>query len=256
MADVRNAVTVAVRDRVAEVTLTDVGRRNSCNPVLVEQLVRACAELRTDSSVHVVVLRAEGPVFSAGGDVDSLLQPTGDPAAVYAGFRALTALPVPVLAAVHAPVVGAGVNFLLACDAVVAARSATFDIRFLDVGIHPGGGYLTRLEERIGRQGASALVLFGDVVTAEEAERCGLVWRAVPDEDLGDVVGRLAARVAGRDRELLRRTKATLALGGALSVGRMATEVEQIAQDWSQRRPAYLEGVERLRERVRRRGGS
>ncbi|SEO85159.1 enoyl-CoA hydratase-related protein [Trujillonella endophytica] len=251
-AEVRTAVRVRVRDRVAEVTLVDVGRRNSCNPVLVEQLVRVCDELRHDRSVHVVVLRAEGPVFSAGGDVDSLLEPAGDPTAVYAGFAALAALPVPVLAAVHAPVIGAGVNFLLACDAVVAARSATFDIRFLDVGIHPGGGYLTRMQERIGRQGTAALILFGDVVTAEEAQGCGLVWRCVADEELGTVVGGLAARVAGRDRELLRRTKATLALGPAMTVGRTAAEVEQIAQGWSQRQPAYLAGVERLRARVHR----
>ncbi len=253
-ADDRTAVTVAVRDRVAEVTLVDVGRRNSCNPVLVQQLARICADLRRDRSVHVVVLRAEGPVFSAGGDVDSLLEPSGDPAAVYDGFTALASLPVPVVAAVHAPVIGAGVNFLLACDAVVAARSVTFDIRFLDVGIHPGGGFLTRMQERIGRQGTAALILFGDVVTAEEAQHCGLVWRSVADDELGAVVGGLAARVAGRDRELLRRTKATLGLGPALSVGRMAAEVEQVAQDWSQRQPAYLAGVERLRERVRRRG--
>ncbi|RBY84763.1 enoyl-CoA hydratase/isomerase family protein [Blastococcus sp. TF02A-26] len=247
----RTAVSVRVHDAVAEVTLVDVGRRNSCNPVLVDQLARACERLRQDRSVHVVVLRAEGPVFSAGGDVDSLLEPSGDPTAVYRGFAALAALPVPVVAAVHAPVIGAGVNFLLACDVVVAAESVTFDIRFLDIGIHPGGGYLTRMQERIGRQGTAALVLFGDRITAEEAQRCGLVWRTVPDADLDETVRGLTSRVAARDRELLRRTKATLALGGALSVGRTAGEVEQIAQDWSQRQPAYLEGVERLRARVR-----
>lgn len=249
--DDRTAVTVQVHDRVAEVTLTDVGRRNSCNPVLVGQLYSACRQLRDDRSVHAVVLRAEGPVFSAGGDVDSLLDPSGDPAAAYAGFRALAGLPVPVVAAVHAPVIGAGVNFLLACDVVVAAASATFDIRFLDIGIHPAGGYLTRMQERIGRQGTAALLLFGDRITAEEAQRCGLVWRSVPDADLDATVAGLTARVAARDRELLRRTKATMALGGALGVERMAGEVEQLAQDWSQRRPAYLEGVERLRARVR-----
>ncbi|WP_034510779.1 enoyl-CoA hydratase/isomerase family protein [Blastococcus sp. URHD0036] len=252
--DERTAVTVQVRDAVAEVTLVDVGRRNSCNPVLVGQLERACAQLRADRSVHVVVLRAEGPVFSAGGDVDSLLDPSGDPTAAYRGFRALAALPVPVVAAVQAPVIGAGVNFLLACDVVLAAESVTFDIRFLDIGIHPAGGYLTRMQERIGRQGTAALILFGDRITAAEAQGCGLVWRAVPDAELDPTVQALTARVAARDRELLRRTKATLALGGALSVGRMAGEVEQIAQDWSQRQPAYLEGVERLRARVRPRG--
>ncbi|WP_055480010.1 enoyl-CoA hydratase-related protein [Sphaerimonospora mesophila] len=249
----RQAVRLAVEEQIAWITLADVERRNSLNPVLVGQLAEACAEITRAREARAVVLRAEGPVFSAGGDLGSLGVPADDPTAVYRGFEALAGLPIPVLAAVHAPVIGAGVSFVLACDVVVAARSATFDPRFLDVAIHPGGGHMWRLEQRVGRQGVAAMVLFGDVLTAEEAELRGLVWRSVEDGELLDVVNRMAARAAGRSPELVRRTKATMRLSRALTDPVMAAEIEQIGQDWSVRQPAHAEAVARLRDRIRRR---
>lgn len=249
----RQAVTLTVTDHVAWITLADVARRNSLNPVLVEQLAQACAEVAANDEARVVVLRAEGPVFSAGGDIDSLGAPAQDPTAVYRGFRALESLAVPVLAAVHAPVIGAGVNFLLACDVIVAGRGATFDPRFLDVAIHPGGGHLWRMRQRVGEQGTAAMVIFGDPLTAAEAQERGLIWRCVDDDELAAVVGRLAARVVGRSPELVRRTKATLRVSRSLTDPRMAAEIEQVAQDWSQRQPAHGEAVARIRERLRSR---
>ncbi len=249
----RQAVTLSVANHVASITLVDVLRRNSLNPLLVEQLAAACAEVAADGEVRVAVLRAEGPVFSAGGDIDSLGAPADDPTAVYRGFRALEALTVPVLAAVHAPVIGAGVNFLLACDVIVAARGATFDPRFLDVAIHPGGGHLWRMRQRIGEQGTAAMVIFGDTLTAQEAQERGLIWRCVDDGALGEVVDRLAARVAARSPDLVRRTKATLRVTRSLTDPAMAAEIEQVAQDWSMRQPAFTEAVSRLHERIRSR---
>ena len=248
----RTAVTLSVEERVAWITLVDVGRRNSTNEVLVEQLTQACAAVRDDRGVHAVVLRAEGPVFSAGGDLDSLGTRPADPTAVYRGFAALAALPVPTLAAVHGPTIGAGVNFILPCDVVVAGRSATFDPRFLDLAIHPGGGHLWRLEQRLGRQGAAALILFGESISAAEAQRCGLIWKCVADDDLLEVVSAMAARAAGRPRELVRRTKSVLSLSRALTEPAMAASLEQVAQDWSVRQPDHAEAVRRVRDGVRR----
>jgi enoyl-CoA hydratase len=247
----RRAVTVDIADHVAWITLDDAGRRNSLSPALVGQLADACAGVADDPDVRVVVLGARGPVFSAGGDIDALGAPAADPTAVYRGFDALAALPVPVLGAVHAPVIGAGVSFVLACDVVVAGRAATFDPRFLDLAIHPGGGHLWRMEQRVGRQGTAAMILFGEALTAEEAQRYGLVWRCVDDAELTGVAGRMAARVARRAPEAVRRTKATMRLSRAITAPRMAAAVEQVAQDWSMRQPAFTDAVRRLRERVR-----
>src|SRR5690606_8750289 len=244
MAD-REAVTLAVSDHVAWITLADVQRRNSLNPVLVDQLASACAQVARDADARVVVLRAEGPVFSAGGDLDSLGD--RDIRWIYRGFEALESLAIPVIAAVHAPVIGAGVNFVLACDVVVAGRSAAFDPLFLDVGIHPGGGHLWRMRQRVGEQGTAAMVLCGDALTAEEAQERGLIWRCVEDAELLEVVGRLAAKVVARPPDLVRRTKATLRIMRALTDPKNAAEIEQIAQDWSMRQPAFTEALARIR---------
>ncbi|OLF13909.1 hypothetical protein BLA60_01620 [Actinophytocola xinjiangensis] len=248
----RTAVTLTVEDGVAWITLTDPGRRNSLNPVLVTQLADACALVRADRDVRAAVLRAEGPVFSAGGDLDSLGTVPADPTAVYRGFEALAALPVPTLAAVHAPAIGAGVSFALACDVIVAGRSARFDPRFLDLAIHPGGAHLWRLEQRVGHQAATALILFGEAVTGEQAAQVGLAWRCVPDEDLPALVSAMAARAAGRPAPLVRRTKSVMALGRALTDPSAAADVEQVAQNWSVRQPEHLDAVRRVRDHVRR----
>jgi enoyl-CoA hydratase len=170
---------------------------------------------------------------------------------LYHGFRRLSSSPVPTIAAVGSPVIGAGVNIPLACDVIVASTSARFDPRFLDVGLHPGGGHLWRLSHRIGGQGAAALVLCGDVLTGAEAAAVGLAWRCVDDSELDATATRLARRAAGRDAELVRRTKVSLLASlGAGEEQAVALELE--AQTWSMNRPGFADGIRRLQERLHR----
>ena len=165
------------------VTLNDPDHRNALSYDLTTASRRrdGCAA-RTD--VSGIVIAAAPPVYSAGGSVDDLLEPKAPLEAMYAGFEAIAAAPVPTVAAVGGPAVGAGVNVALACDVIVCSPSARFDPRWLDVGIHPGGGNLWSLRERIGRQATAALVLCGESVDGEEAARIGLAWRCVPDDGL------------------------------------------------------------------------
>src|ERR1700734_3524553 len=145
-----------VEDGVGHVRLDDPRHRNALSKPLSDQLASAVAQVLADGAA-AIVLTAEPPVFCAGGSLESLLRrevPLGD---TYAGHRALIEAPVPTIAAVAGAAVGAGVNLPLACDVVIAAESASFDPRFLDVGIHPGGGHLWRLVQRVGVQGAAAL---------------------------------------------------------------------------------------------------
>lgn len=243
-------VEVSVADGVAWLALNDVSRRNCVTARLSLEVEQHCAALAADRSVRAVVLSGNGPAFSAGGDLDSLTRQADALPTFYRGFAALAALPVPTLAAVNGPAVGAGMNFVLACDVVVAAESARFDPSFLDIGIHPGGGHLWRLQQRIGAQAAAALVLFGERVTGAEAVTIGLAWRCVPDDELVDVARRLAARAAARSPELVRRTKASLRAEAPLTNERDAVELELIAQAWSMTRPAFRDGVRALRERL------
>src|ERR1700712_2554537 len=156
----RRLVSVEVSEGVAVLRLSDPARRNALSPDLSNALAEAVGEALAERA-GAIVLTAEPPVFCAGGSLDALLSRDTPLAASYAGFTALANAPVPTIAAVDTPVIGAGVNLPLACDVILTSPGARFDPRWLDVGIHPGGGHLWRLAERIGPQGAAALVLFG-----------------------------------------------------------------------------------------------
>jgi enoyl-CoA hydratase/carnithine racemase len=247
---------------IATITLNDPSRRNSVTPELSIAVEAACQQIAADWDARVVIVTGAGPAFSAGGDLGSLTDAaqTGTAASlrtVYRGFEALAALTVPTLAAVNGPAVGAGMNFALACDVIIAAESARFDPRFLDVGIHPGGGHLWRLQARAGRQAAAALVLFGESLTGQQAAARGLAWACVPDSDLLSKARELAGRAARRSPDLVRRTKATLSASVPITNARDATDLELIAQQWSMSRPAFREGVAALqRQLAERRAGS
>jgi enoyl-CoA hydratase len=189
-------------------------------------------------------------VFCAGGSLDSLLDRRVPLREMYAGMTRLADSPVPTIAAVGGPAIGAGVNLPLACDVVIASRSARFDPRFLDAGIHPGGGHLWRLRQRIGSQGAAALVLCGDILTGAEAAEHGLAWRCVDDADLEATALRLARRAAGRPAALVQRTKDTLRRSALLTDPADAVELELRAQEWSVEQPAFTESVRRIQREV------
>jgi enoyl-CoA hydratase/carnithine racemase len=128
---------------------------------------------------------------------------------MYAGFVAVMECRLPTVAAVNGPALGAGMNLALACDVIVCSPPARFETRFLDVGLHPGGGHLWQLRRRLGRQGAAALSLFGESLDGEEAARRQLAWRCVPEGQL-ETAWQLAARAAGHDPSLVALTRQTL----------------------------------------------
>jgi enoyl-CoA hydratase len=238
---------LSIEDKVATLTLADPARRNAVSATMSLAVRDAVHSLPSD--VQALVLTAEGPAFSAGGDIDSLTRRDTPLSVLYEGFQALSSLAIPTIAVVDGPAVGAGVNWALACDVIIAGPHAVFDPRFLDIGIHPGGGHLWRLSTRVGRMAAAALVLFGDKVTGEEAERVGLAWRCVP-EPVPFALW-MARRAAGRSAELVRRTKATHNVNPPTE--RIAIDIEQQAQEWSMNQDAFVEGVARLRHRLEHR---
>ncbi|WP_198653669.1 enoyl-CoA hydratase-related protein [Actinocorallia populi] len=238
----RRLVRVTVDDGVGVLVLADPEHRNTLSRRMSDDLAAAVDDALAGGA-RALVLTAEPPVFCAGGSLDGLLDRTAPLAAAYAGMERLAAAPVPTIAAVGGPAIGAGVNLPLACDVVLASPAARFDPRFLDVGIHPGGGHLWRLAGRVGAQGAAALVLCGDLLTGEEAEAKGLAWRCVPQDELEPTALRLASRAAGRSAPLVRRAKRTLAESLALADGAEAAKLELAAQQWSVERPEFAETV-------------
>jgi enoyl-CoA hydratase len=241
-----------VDNGVAQLTLDDPDHRNALSLEMTLGLAAAVDEALA-SDVGAIILTATPPVFCAGGSLDDLLAPRAGLREMYAGFLALANAPVLTIAAVNGPAIGAGVNLPLACDIILATPEARFDPRFLDVGIHPGGGHLHRLAQRIGRQGAAALVLTGEALDGAEAEREGLAWRCVPSGELRDVALGLARRAAGRPRALVARTKATLDATIGLADAGAALEIELEAQEWSMAQPEFHERVQAIKARIDRR---
>ncbi|MEJ3653810.1 enoyl-CoA hydratase [Actinomycetes bacterium KLBMP 9759] len=244
--DVRTTIT----DRVAVLTVSNPERRNAMNIELSEKLVDAVRAAAADDGVGAIVVTGEDPAFCAGGDLAELA--TADPATlrtVYAGFLAVAESPLPTIAAVNGAAVGAGLNLALACDLRLAGPRAKFDARFLQLGLHPGGGYTWMAQRVLGAQGAAAITLFGEAVDAAEAERIGLVHRVA--EDVVSAAVELAARAAAAPAELVRTTKATLRLTAGMATQAEAVEVEVRAQAESVRSPEFQERLAALQAKIR-----
>jgi enoyl-CoA hydratase len=242
-------VTTSVHDGVGLVTLDDPARRNAMSYAMSSALAAAVATV-LEGGAKAVVLQASPPVFCSGGALDDLLDPPGPLPEVYAGLHALANCPVPTVAAVGGPAIGAGVSLPLVCDVTVVSESARFDPRFLDISIHPGGGHLWYLSRRVGYQGAAAMVICGDVLSGAEAVTAGLAWRCVSDEELEPAAMGLARRAAGRSADLVARTKATLRQTAGLDDPKAAEKIELAAQEWSMSRPEYQDSLRRLRTRL------
>ncbi len=245
-------VQVDRRDGVAMVSLNHSEDRNALSLRMTRALAEAVRGVATEDAIGAVVLASNGPVFSAGGSVDDLLEPKAPLDETYAGYVAVLECDLPTVAAVNGPALGAGMNLALACDLIVCSPSARFETRFLDVGLHPGGGHLWQLGQRIGRQGAAALSLFGETLDGEEAARRQLAWRCVPEPDLLETAWQLASRAAGHDRALMARTRRTLAESTSVTDAADAVSRELESQRWSMSRPEFLDALGRLRNRLGR----
>lgn len=244
-------VRIDVADRVATVTLDDPDRRNALNLEMVDEIVAGFDRLEADADVGAVVVTGAPPAFCAGADLSHLggSQRAGL-RSIYEGFLRVGRSPLPTLAAVNGAAVGAGMNLALVCDVRLAARRARFDTRFMQLGLHPGGGHTWMLRRAIGPQAAAAAVLFGDVLDAADAERAGLVWRCVDDDALLDAAHAMAMRAASGPPELVRRTKATLADMAAVATHDEAVDRELDPQVWSLGQPEFKERLEALQARI------
>lgn len=244
-------VRLDVTDRVAVVTLDDPDRRNALDLGLCDDMVAAFDELEARDDVGAVVVTGAPPAFCAGADLSHLGASEREGLlAVYEGFLRVGRCPLPTIAAVNGAAVGAGMNLALVCDLRLAGRSARFDTRFLQLGLHPGGGHTWMFRRIAGPQAVFATVLFGEVLSGDEAERCGLVWRCVDDSELlSEAIG-MAARAAAGPPELVTRMKATI--HGMADVARHAdaVELELDPQVWSIRQPAFQERLAAIKARI------
>jgi enoyl-CoA hydratase len=240
---------------VATVTLSDPERRNALTMPMVEEIIDTFDALEANEEVGAVIVTGEAPAFCAGADL-SHLSSSADGGAeqglrdIYEGFLRIGRSPLPTLAAVNGAAVGAGMNLALICDVRLAAKRAKFDTRFLQLGLHPGGGHTWMSQRVAGPQAVAATVLFGEVLDGAEAARVGLVWKCVSDRELLPTAQAMAERAASGPRELVRRIKDTIHDVALIHDHADAVDRELAPQVWSLEQPAFRERIAALQARI------
>lgn len=194
------SIQFTIANGIAVLTLNRPDRLNSFTKAMHGEVRDALDKLQADKTVRVLVLTGAGRGFCAGQDLnDRAVKPdsaAGIPPGVDLGesvekyyaplVTTLRTLPMPVICAVNGVAAGAGANLALACDIVLAAKSASFIEAFCKLGLIPDTGGTWVLPRLVGPARAMGLALLGDKLPAEKAEQWGLIWRCVPDESLMD----------------------------------------------------------------------
>lgn len=221
-----DAIEIRRDDDIVTWTLNRPETRNVISePEMVRAFEDAIAAVNADRTARVVVLAANGPAFSSGGNVKHMRDRAGmfggAPAELRDGYRqgiqripkALYHCEVPVVAAVGGPAIGAGCDLALMCDMRIASTAATFAESFVRLGIIPGDGGAWLLPRAVGPARAAEMAFTGDAVDAATALEWGLVSRVVDPEDLLPAAYALAGRVAANPPQALRMTKKLLREG-------------------------------------------
>ena len=242
---------------VARLTLNRPERLNSFNVTMHGEVREALARVASDSTARVLVVTGAGRGFCAGQDLgDRSVSPGGVGADLGESIEkyykplvlALRGLPIPVIAAVNGVAAGAGANIALACDLVIAARSASFVQAFAKLGLIPDSGGTWFLPRLVGNARALGLALLGDKLPAEQAAEWGLIWRCVEDAQLEDVVAGFARQFAAAPTLGLARTKQAL----YESWSRTLEQQLDAERDWQRelgRTADYAEGVAAFTEK-------
>ena len=235
---------------VARLTLNRPDRLNSFTVQMHDEVSRGL-EAVSKSEARVLVLTGAGRGFCAGQDLgDRAVAPGGDGVDLGESLekrynpliRRLTSLEMPVICAVNGVAAGAGANIALACDVVIAAKSAKFIQSFANIGLIPDSGGTWTLPRLAGQARAMGLALTGEPLTAERAEAWGMIWKCVDDDRLQAEVDTLASKFASAPTHGLAETKKLIRESGTRGL-QDQLDRERDAQRMLGRTSDYKEGV-------------
>ena len=233
---------------VATLTLNDPDRRNAINLQMNDEIIEEMERLENSTDARALIVTGAGKAFCAGADLGDLLaaRERDNIHDIYRGFLRIAHSPLPTIAAVNGAAVGAGMNMALACDVIIAGDRARFDSRFLQIGIHPGGGHTWRLLNKTNEQVVRAMVLFGEVLDGARAAQVGLAWKHVPHDDLMAAAHEMAARAATYPPKLQRVTKTEMGKLTTIDTSPAAVEHEVSPQVASMAYPEFQALVSKL----------
>ncbi len=211
-------ITTSIEGNYARITLNRPERRNALSADMLRDLAGAFEKLRGNSTVRVVVLQGAGKVFCAGADLSylqkvseySVLENMEDSRLLQETFHAVYTFPKPVIARVHGAAIAGGCGLATVCDFTVAARKgAKFGYSEVKIGFIPAV-VAVYLQRKIGDARARRLLLSAENISAEEAERLGLITHVTDDDNLDTTVDNLAASLAENSASSLMLTKELL----------------------------------------------
>ena len=207
------AIVTKTNGRVGTITLNRPEALNALNRALIAEVVHAAKSFDQDSEIGAIVITGSEKAFAAGADIKEMATQgyadmfLNDP---FEGWSDFGGLRTPVIAAVAGFALGGGCELAMMCDIVIAADTAKFGQPEINLGIIPGIGGTQRLPRAIGKAKAADLVLTGRMMTADEAERAGLVSRVVPATQLLDEAAEVAETIASKSLPVVYAAKAAL----------------------------------------------
>jgi 2-(1,2-epoxy-1,2-dihydrophenyl)acetyl-CoA isomerase len=250
------AVLSSVETGVLRVTLNRPERLNAFNLEMHAGLAAALDQAERDDAIRALLVTGAGRGFCAGADLAERDMRPG--VAIDLGeslekrynplVKRMRALEKPIVCAVNGVAAGAGANFALACDLVLAARSASFIQAFVKIGLVPDCGGTWFLPRFAGLQRAMGLAMTGERLAAEEAERCGLIWKCVADEKLMPEAQKLATALAQGPTRTLGLIKKAIYSGAQTALPEQL-DLERDLQRSLGNSADYREGVAAFREK-------
>ncbi len=243
-----------IEDGIAFITLNRPDKLNSFNremALLLQSKLDECASLH---EVRAVYLTGAGKGFCAGQDLAEVVDPNGPGMQRILSehynpiITRLRNMPKPIVAAVNGVAAGAGANIALACDIVIATKSASFIQAFSKIGLIPDSGGTYTLPRLIGWQKASALMMLGDKVSAEEAEKLGMLYKVFPDEEFTEATKNIATTLAQMPTKALAYIKHALNQSASNDL-ETQLQLEDVYQQKAADTDDFKEGVQAFLEK-------
>ena len=229
-------MTLGIEQGLATITLSRPEAGNAMSAAFIETFAGVAQTVAGDPAVRAVLIEAQGKNFCVGGDIRAFASET-DPAGfirslarrLHDGLLALAGLPAPVVIAVQGAAAGAGLSLVAAGDVVIGARASTYSMAYTGIGLTADGGATWLLPRLIGLRRTQELAYLGRRLTAEEAERYGLITRVVDDAALADEARAVARRLAAGPTHAFGQVKRLLGEGdGATLAAQLDSEADAI----------------------------
>ncbi|NIB43474.1 2-(1,2-epoxy-1,2-dihydrophenyl)acetyl-CoA isomerase [Pseudomaricurvus alkylphenolicus] len=240
-----------IEEDVATIVLTRPKRFNSFTEQMHIELKSVLKRISADRQLRCLVITGSGQGFCTGQDLNDRYQSVAQENANLGAslekhynplVRSLKSLDIPVICAVNGVAAGAGVSLALACDIVIAAQSASFVFAFSKVGLVPDAGATWSLVKAVGLPRANAMALMGESMPASEAQKIGLIWKCVADEDIETETASVVERLSSNPAQGLTLTKRALQKAADSEFHEQLTN-EAHYQTLAGRNPDYKEAV-------------